>query len=106
MKRETEFVATVTDALQAIDPQVMLTDGIAAAFKAGVAELQGSGAATKIFGETCADRTATPIVFSTSGEEWLAHPELAEEVFGPPALLFALRTGMKCRRSQRASVVN
>jgi NADP-dependent aldehyde dehydrogenase len=82
-----KFVATVTDALQAIDPQIMLTDGIAAAFKAGVAELQGSGATTKVFGETCADRTATPIVFSTSGEEWLAHPELAEEVFGPAGII-------------------
>lgn len=80
------FVATVTNALQAIDPQVMLTDGIANAFKSGVAELDKS-AAEKIFGETCADRSATPVVFLTSGQEWMSHPELAEEVFGPAGVI-------------------
>ena len=58
-----ELVAAAIDALQRIDPQVMLTDGIASAFRKGVGEWQESGAATKVFGETCADRAATPIVF-------------------------------------------
>jgi alpha-ketoglutaric semialdehyde dehydrogenase len=82
-----KFVANVADALQAIDPQIMLTDGSANAFKSGVANFQDSEATTKVFGDVCADRSAGPVVFSTSGQEWLSHPELAEEVFGPAGII-------------------
>jgi alpha-ketoglutaric semialdehyde dehydrogenase len=82
-----KFVATAVTALQAIDPQVMLTDGIANAFKAGVSGLQDSAPVTRIFGEVCNDRAASPVVFSTSGEDWLSHPELAEEIFGPAGII-------------------
>ena len=82
-----QLVAAATEALQAVNPQVMLTDGIANAFRKGVGEWEGSGAAEKVFGETCAERAATPLVFTTSGADWLAHPELAEEVFGPAGII-------------------
>jgi len=82
-----QLVTAAIDALQAIDPQVMLTDGIANAFRSGVADWESSGAAKKLFGEECAERAATPVVFTVSGVEWLAHPELAEEVFGPAGVI-------------------
>lgn len=82
-----QLVAAAVDALQEIDPQVMLTDGIANAFRSGVADWEGSGAARKLFGEECAERAATPVVFTVSGAEWLEHPELAEEVFGPAGII-------------------
>jgi len=82
-----QLVTAAIDALQAIDPQVMLTDGIANAFRSGVADWESSGAAKKLFGEECAAREATPVVFTVSGVEWLAHPELAEEVFGPAGVI-------------------
>lgn len=81
------LVESATEALQKIDPQVMLTDGIANAFRTAVGEWEESDAATKIFGETCAERAATPVVFTTSGAEWLAHSELADEVFGPAGII-------------------
>lgn len=81
------LVAAAIEALQAVDPQVMLTDGIADAFRRGVAQWEDSGAANKLFGETCNERAATPFVFATSGAQWLAHPELAEEVFGPAGVI-------------------
>ena len=81
------LVAAATAALQAVNPQTMLTDGIANAFRTGVGEWEESGAAQKVFGETCAERAATPVIFTTSAAEWLAHPELAEEVFGPAGIV-------------------
>jgi NADP-dependent aldehyde dehydrogenase len=82
-----QLVATAVVALQAVDPQVMLTDGIANAFRTGVAKWQKSAAARKEFGEVCAERAATPVLFSTSATDWLAHPELSEEVFGPAGVV-------------------
>ena len=82
-----QFVATASKALEAVDAQVMLTDGIANAFRSGVAEWDSSAAADKVFGESCDARAATPVVFSTTGAEWLAHPELGEEVFGPAGII-------------------
>jgi alpha-ketoglutaric semialdehyde dehydrogenase len=81
------FVAAASEALQAIDAQTMLTDGIANAFRTGVEEWDSSAATTRLTGETCAARAATPIAFTTSGKEWLQHPELAEEVFGPAGII-------------------
>lgn len=81
------LVAAAIDALQAVDSQVMLTDGIANAFRAGLNDWEESAAATRLFGEACAERAATPVVFTTSGADWLAHPELAEEVFGPAGII-------------------
>lgn len=82
-----QFVATAAEALGAADPQTMLTDGIANAFRSGVAEWDNSAATTKVVGDSCETRAATPVVFTTSGKDWLAHPELAEEVFGPAGIV-------------------
>jgi NADP-dependent aldehyde dehydrogenase len=82
-----QFVATAAEALGAVDAQTMLTDGIANAFRSGVAEWDSSAATTKIVGDSCETRAATPVVFTASGKDWLAHPELAEEVFGPAGII-------------------
>ena len=82
-----QFVAKAGEALQAIGAQTMLTDGIANAFRAGVEVWDSSAATAKLTGESCDDRAATPIAFTTSGKDWLAHPELAEEVFGPAGVI-------------------
>ena len=81
------FVATAAESLGAVDAQTMLTDGIANAFRSGIAEWDSSAATTKVVGESCGTRAATPVVFTTSGKDWLAHPELAEEVFGPAGII-------------------
>jgi len=81
------FVATAAESLGAVEAQTMLTDGIANAFRSGVTEWDSSAATTKVVGEPCDARAATPVVFTTSGKDWLAHPELAEEVFGPAGII-------------------
>lgn len=82
-----QFVAAASEALQAIDAQTMLTDGIASAFRAGIESWDSSQATDKLVGEPCEARAATPVAFTTSGQDWLAHPELAEEVFGPAGII-------------------
>jgi NADP-dependent aldehyde dehydrogenase len=88
-----QLVATAADALATVDAQTMLTDGIANAFQSGVAEWNSSAATTKVVGEDCDARASTPVVFTTSGKEWLAHPELAEEVFGPAGIIVRAADG-------------
>ena len=69
------------EALTAVEEQAMLTDGIAKAYRQGVA-----GAADRqsgeVVGTNCAGREALPI-FRYHAETWSAEPHLAEEVFGP-----------------------
>lgn len=82
------FASVAAAALGDVAPQVMLTDGTAAAYGRGVTALANAGVATAL--NTPADapaRCAAPAAFRVSGADWLAHPELAHEVFGPAGIL-------------------
>ena len=83
-----EFASTAAATLGDVAPQVMLTDGTAAAYGRGVQALADAGVAIAL--NTPADapaRCAAPAAFRVSGADWLAHPELAHEVFGPAGIL-------------------
>jgi NADP-dependent aldehyde dehydrogenase len=82
------FIKTATQALQTVAPQTMLDEGIARAYHRGVSHLQNSaGVESLLFATQCAERQATPALFITTGEFWLANPELSEEVFGPAGIV-------------------
>jgi NADP-dependent aldehyde dehydrogenase len=66
----------------------MLNDGVAAGYVAGIARLNGSGALTPVFrGPEAPARHASPAIYETTAEAWLAEPALAEEVFGPAGIV-------------------
>ena len=81
------FVAAAKAALEAVGPQTMLTDGIAEAYRGGVGRVQASPDVREVVGTVCNRRSATPNLYETTGETWLANGELAEEVFGPLGLI-------------------
>jgi len=85
------FVTTATQALGKIGAQTMLTDGIADAFRSGAERVAGSGGARALVGTSCDTREATPYVFETDGDTWLANEELGEEVFGPLGIVVRVK---------------
>lgn len=81
------FVEAATKALEPIGPQTMLTDGIAAAYRSGHATISGTQGVQELLTSTCDLRNASPYLFATTGENWLANEELGEEVFGPLGMI-------------------
>ncbi len=83
--------AAAQTALEGIGGQTMLTDGIAAAYRDGVARVSSGQGVTEIMGNATSDRSAKPYLFSVSGDDWLADSHLQEEVFGPLGIIVRVR---------------
>lgn len=81
-----------TAALAAIGPQVMLTEGIAAAYHRGQQAIAAAPGVQTLYDSHCEQRTATPYLYQVSASDWLKNPLLHEEVFGPLAVLITVRT--------------
>lgn len=84
------FVAAAHDAVAAIGPQVMLTDGIAAAFRQGAERIAATKGVRAVLTNSCDRRNAAPYVFEVSGADWLADHSLGHEVFGPLGVIVRL----------------
>jgi alpha-ketoglutaric semialdehyde dehydrogenase len=83
----TRFTDRAVDALSQVDAQTMLSDGIAHAYRAGrdlVTHVEGI---EELLPTSCENRSATPCLYSVSAADWLASPELGEEVFGPLGII-------------------
>lgn len=85
------FTAAATEALQPIGAQTMLTDGIAEAYRSGRDRVAGTNGVQELLTSTCDLRNATPYLYKTSGQEWLANEVLGEEVFGPLGLIVVVK---------------
>ncbi len=81
------FVETASSALQQVNAQTMLTDGIASAYRAGRDRIASTTGVQSLLTSTCDLRNATPYLFETTGKEWLENEILGEEVFGPLGLV-------------------
>ncbi|MEM0907460.1 MAG: aldehyde dehydrogenase (NADP(+)) [Pseudomonadota bacterium] len=81
------FVAAARTALEAVAPQTMLTDGIAAAYRSGADTVRGSEGVSAVLTTTSEGRTASPLLFATTAKTWLSNHALSEEVFGPLGLV-------------------
>ena len=94
------FTETAQAALTEAGAQTMLTDGIADAYRDGVARVQGS--ATELLGTACKGRAAKPYLFTMSAADWLAKHEMQEEVFGPLGIIVvAENAGQMAQIAQR-----
>ena len=85
-----EADAFIEAAAAALDPeaaQVMLTEGIAQAYRAGCDRVAASNGVRDALTSTCDRRNATPCLFTTTGTAWLKNEALGEEVFGPLGLV-------------------
>ena len=81
------FVEAAKAAVGQVSAQVMLTDGIAEAYRAGRDRVAATEGVQDILTTTCDLRNATPYLYATTGKDWLANDALGEEVFGPLGLI-------------------
>lgn len=84
-----EFIAAARAALEQVAPQVMLTDGIAAAYDTGSAQM--AAASGCLIAGGAEGRSARPALLQTDTAGFLANPALAHEVFGPLGLIVTTR---------------
>jgi 2,5-dioxopentanoate dehydrogenase len=86
-----EFIRTLQSGVSALGQHAMLTHGIASKYNQAIQQRFAEGQTKLIAGsheaveQHCAAGRAT--VFGISLADFLAHPELGEEVFGPTTLL-------------------
>lgn len=85
------YIQTTVNALEPVRAQVMLTNGIATAYRAGQKRLASTAGVREVFTSSCDLRNATPYLFVTTGQEWLANHSLGEEVFGPLGLVVTVK---------------
>ena len=81
------FTKAAEQALSAVAPQTMLTEGIAEAYRKGATKIASVEGVRSVLTSTCDLRNATPYLFATTGKEWLANHALGEEVFGPLGMI-------------------
>ena len=81
------FVAAAKEALSASGPQVMLTDGIAQAYRDGKDRFDTRNTVTPVLTTEQEGRNASPNLYETSAENYLQDHALGEEVFGPLGLV-------------------
>jgi NADP-dependent aldehyde dehydrogenase len=85
------FSDAATQALKATGAQTMLTDGIADAYRHGRDRVAGARGVSELLTTTCNMRNATPYLYATTGQAWLANEALGEEVFGPLGLIVRVK---------------
>jgi 2,5-dioxopentanoate dehydrogenase len=97
------FVDAAAKALGGRDAEPMLTEGTARGYQSGVARLAGTPGVKQIVApQETAPRCAAPALFEVTGAEWLANPDLAEEVFGPAAIIIRARDVAEAREIAEA----
>jgi NADP-dependent aldehyde dehydrogenase len=81
------FVAATKASLEQAGPQVMLTGGIAQAYRDGKERFTARKAVRSVLDTDSEGRAARPNLFETDAESYLQDHALGEEVFGPLGLV-------------------
>ena len=81
------FITAAKEAVGQVGAQTMLTDGIAAAYRAGRDRVGSQSGVREVLTTVSDLRHATPYLFEVSGDDWLGNHALKEEVFGPLGLI-------------------
>ncbi|PTX49427.1 NADP-dependent aldehyde dehydrogenase [Gemmobacter caeni] len=90
--REAEALVEATRAaLAETGAQMMLTEGIAAAYASGAATMAGQAGVQDLLTPVCDQRNAKPFLFRVAAADWLGNHTLSEEVFGPLGLVVTVR---------------
>jgi len=91
------FVNAAIGALEQVEPQTMLTQGIATAYRNGRDRVASSEGVEQKLATTCDQRSASPLLFETTGAQWLRNEDLGEEVFGPLGLVVRVQDQAELR---------
>ena len=81
------LVAATAEALAAVGPQMMLTAGMADAYRAGKARLDASNSVRPVHSTDSQGRAVGPNLYEVPAAAFLSDHGLAEEVFGPLSLV-------------------
>ena len=81
------LINAAKDVLADAAPQMMLTDGIAAAYQEGQKRISSTAGVRSVLTSMCDQRQATPYLYETDGATWLEDASLGYEVFGPLGLI-------------------
>lgn len=81
------FIAAVGEALAAVPAQTMLTAGIQSAYTKGIAAIAEHGASLVGTGADGSSACGRAHVFTVSGADFRANPDLGHEVFGPSSII-------------------
>ena len=87
-----EFSEAAVAALCETSAQTMLTDGIATAYRDGQKRIATTSGVREVLTSTCDLREASPYLYATTAQNWLANEALAEEVFGPLGVIVTAKT--------------
>ncbi|WP_133489267.1 aldehyde dehydrogenase (NADP(+)) [Aliiroseovarius marinus] len=96
------FLDAATAGLAEVGAQTMLTDGIASAYRDGQARIAATTGVQEVLTSMCDQRQATPYLFQTSVQNWLANETLGEEVFGPLGLVVLAKDTGEMQQMARA----
>ena len=80
-----KFIEKLGELLAASPEQTMLTPGIRSSYESGVVGRLGAATVMQKTAETACG--ASPALFRTNAEHFLAYPTLSEEIFGPTTLI-------------------
>ncbi|WP_111497407.1 aldehyde dehydrogenase (NADP(+)) [Marinobacter bohaiensis] len=81
------FVEAARRELGKIESQVMLTEGIASAYRAGRDRIAAGTGVRSLLTSTCDLRNTAPDLLQVSAQDWFRDEALAEEAFGPLGLV-------------------
>ncbi|AJY45815.1 aldehyde dehydrogenase (NADP(+)) [Martelella endophytica] len=81
------FAKAAAEALGEVGPAVMLTEGIARAYRGGAEAVAGAKGVETLVKGKCEAREGAPALYRTTGKVFLDNPDLAHEVFGPLGII-------------------
>jgi len=81
------FINATLSALESVDEQTMLTEGIASAYAKGNEKFAKADGVMQLLSARCSARAVSPAIFVTTAAQWLRNSALGEEVFGPLGLV-------------------
>ena len=92
------YIDAAVKALEPVGAQTMLTEGIADAYRRGRDKVRATAGVREVVTSMCDLRNATPYLFVTTGEDWLANHVLSEEVFGPLGMVVVVESLEEMRK--------
>tara|TARA_R110001583_G_scaffold171739_2_gene325459 strand:+ start:6000 stop:7526 length:1527 start_codon:yes stop_codon:yes gene_type:complete len=98
------FAEAARSALSQAQPQVMLTDGIALAYRSGRDRITAGIGVQSLLTSTCGLRQTTPSLLQVTAKDWLSNHALSEEVFGPLGLIVTVESLEEMRDVARSLV--
>ncbi|UXU74300.1 MULTISPECIES: aldehyde dehydrogenase (NADP(+)) [unclassified Paracoccus (in: a-proteobacteria)] len=92
------YVQAAAEALARVEPQTMLTQGIAQAYRQGQAWLDRHPDLRAVLRSDRNGREALPSLYQTTGAAFMADPGLGHEVFGPLGLIVRVTDSNQMRQ--------